>query len=64
MAIKQMPDNYNEASYSNLTIDGNTAYQTIYNVTGSGTNYKVVIIQFVKKQQHLLFNLPGTGKYI
>ena len=59
-AEKQMPDNYKQISTSNLTIDGNTAYQTVYNVSSNGTTFKEVSIEFVKNNNiyYLTFMAP------
>lgn len=43
-----MPDNYKKVSTSNLTVDNNTAYQTIYSVNSNGKTYKEANIRFAK----------------
>lgn len=43
-----MPDNYQKVSTNNLTVDGNTAYQTIYTVNSNGKTYKQANIEFAK----------------
>lgn len=59
-AEKVMPDNYKQISTSNITIDGNTAYQTTYNVTTNGTTFKQISIEFVKNNNiyYLTFMAP------
>lgn len=47
-AQEEIPDNYQKVSSNNLTVDGNTAYQTIYTLNSNGKTYKQSSIKFVK----------------